>query len=368
MKKTLLGFVCLLPIGVACSSPAQPAVTAHPAGGQDGQARPTTTASEPTEIALPAVTYPAATGISPALRGRVTYRLGERLYLLDAEENAMPFDASAVLDTFDPGTDEWINISPDGNWLVLSAERGDERCKGWACLLVAPADFSGLEVVLIDGEPLHPEYVSAVASGGDAIVFVDSGGPHSRDLWLTQRQAGAWSEAVLLTADSPYDYNVQPAVAGDSSRVVFACGPTPYALEGSAICEVNVDGSGLRVLLTPDRGPGGGPTNALRQPDYAPDGSIVFEADWGGERIWRLLPESGQAFPVDRQANNDNSPCVLPNGSIVSLWLDRPGSHGIHEIKVARADGSQWEMLLTGQDVLDIGLGCGSATTANTAP
>jgi hypothetical protein len=56
---------------------------------------------------------------------------------------------------------------------------------------------------------------------------------------------------------------------------------------------------------------------------------------------------------------NDNSPCVLPDGSIASLWLNRPGGTGVHELKVMKPDGSSFFMLVINQDVADIGLGCG---------
>jgi len=55
---------------------------------------------------------------------------------------------------------------------------------------------------------------------------------------------------------------------------------------------------------------------------------------------------------------NDNSPCVLPDGSIAGLWLNRPGGTGDHELKVIQPDGSSYFMLVTGADVVDIGLGC----------
>ena len=58
--------------------------------------------------------------------------------------------------------------------------------------------------------------------------------------------------------------------------------------------------------------------------------------------------------------NNDNSPCVLPDGRIVSLWLDRPDGPSVHELKVMSADGASFEMILPDVDVLDIGLGCGA--------
>jgi hypothetical protein len=55
--------------------------------------------------------------------------------------------------------------------------------------------------------------------------------------------------------------------------------------------------------------------------------------------------------------NNDNAPCVLSDGRIVSLWLDRPGGPGLHELKIMNADGSGEQMLVQDADVVEIGCG-----------
>jgi hypothetical protein len=77
---------------------------------------------------------------------------------------------------------------------------------------------------------------------------------------------------------------------------------------------------------------------------------------------WRapwLLPAGASTPVLLGDYGNDNSPCVLPDGQIVSLWLGRPGSSGLHEIKLMNADGSAYVMVLADQDVVDAGLGCG---------
>ena len=293
----------------------------------------------------------------PAQTGHITYLLDGQVYRLAAQDGAAPENVSAALDALASGPDTWLNISPDGAWLLLSTERFDAQCAGWACLALLPADLSAAETVMAGGAVFHPDY-SAVASGGNRIVMVDGGGTHSRDLFVINRQGAEWSSPLLLTADSPYDYNLLPAISEDGSRVVFTCSSDPYAVQSSAICEVNTDGTGFRVVLEPTAGPGGTAQNSLRHADYTPGGDIVFEADWGGERVW-LLPASGGGPVLLGDYNNDNSPCVLPDGQVVSLWLGRPGSSGVHEIKMMNADGSAYVMVLAGLDVVDGGLGCG---------
>jgi Tol biopolymer transport system component len=220
-------------------------------------------------------------------------------------------------------------------------------------------DLSSGEAVLASGALVHAQGFSAVASGGKLIVYPASGGTHSRDLWAVRRSGGSWGAPVLLTGDSPYEWNDQPAISADGSRVIFDCGDQPYGAEGTAVCEVDSDGTGFSVVLTPAQGPGGANLTALHHPDYAPDGSIVFEADLGDEQIWRLPAGAREPVRVTTQFSNDNSPCVLPDGRIASLWLDRPGGSGAHEIKVMAPDGSSYVMLPTEVDVADIGLGCG---------
>lgn len=296
--------------------------------------------------------------------GHITYTLpGGDVYRIAAQEGATPENISQALNALAPYSDDGlINISPDGAWLVLNSERFDSECVGWSCLSIVAGDLSFGEAVRAGGAVIHPEGFIAVASGGNLIVYKDGGGPHVRDLWaVTRSGASAWGVPVLLTASSPYAYNDQPAISVDGSRVVFDCGNQPYGVTGTAICEAGTDGTGFRVMLTPADSPAGFPnTGALHHADYAPDGSIVFESNWDGEEIWRLPVGTTEPVRVASQFNNDNSPCVLPDGRIVSLWLGRPENEsGIHEIKVMASDGISYIMALTGSDLMDIGIGCG---------
>ena len=55
---------------------------------------------------------------------------------------------------------------------------------------------------------------------------------------------------------------------------------------------------------------------------------------------------------------NDNSPCVLWDGRIASLWLQRPGGASTHEIKVTDPMGRSPVMVQTDVDVMDVGISC----------
>ena len=303
---------------------------------------------------------------STAAIGHVTYRLGDQIYRVKALEGATPENMSLALDALSllpsGGRDDNLNISPDGKWLVLDTERFDEDCDGWACLAVVKGDLSSGDAVRVNGTEIHPNGFPAIASGGNLIVYEDNDGAHERDLWAVSRSsdAGAWVGPVLLTGSSSYQHNYQPAINAAGTKVLFDCTNAPYS-EATNICEVGTDGTGFRVVLTPADSPAGLPDiGELHQPDYAPDGSIVFEADWDGEKIWRLPVGATTPVKVAPAFTNDNSPCVLPDGSIAGLWLNRPGGFGDHELKVMKSDGSSYYMLVTGVDVLDIGLGCGN--------
>ena len=300
-------------------------------------------------------------------QGWVTFALFDgHVYRIEAVEGAKAEDVSLALDEIAPGAgdDGWLNISPDGEWLILETDRFDPDCVGWACLALVTGDLSGGEAVHVGGEAVHADF-SAVGSGGNLIVYPMDGGPHETDLYAITRDGGDWSDPVLLTADSPYAHNNQPAVSADGANVVFNCGPEVYGHGQGAICEVGIDASGFSVILTPEDAPPGLPdAESLHYPDYGPDGSVVFEGEWDGERIWRVAP--GASIPTTAASAaseyiNDNCPCVLPDGRIASLTYGLPDGHGEHEIKIMSADGESWFMLFRDADVVDGGIGCGGS-------
>jgi len=302
----------------------------------------------------------AGNGEGPLL-GRIAFTTDQGVFLIEALDGASPVNVSQALDQLSSGSgDRQINISPDGQWLVLETERFDSECDDWACLVVIAADLSSGEAIRAGGEIVHPEGYAAIASGGNLVVYSSNEGPHGVDLWAVNRANNGWGAPILLSASSPFDFNFQPAISDDGRKVVFNCGPESYAGEGSAICEVSVEASAFQIMLTPADAPSGFPSNgALNHPDYALDGSIIFESDWGGEQIWRLATGSSVPERLTNEFGNDNSPCVLPDGRIVSLWLGRPDGESVHEIKVMTANGENFLMPLLNVDVFDGGIGCG---------
>ncbi|MCA9979525.1 MAG: right-handed parallel beta-helix repeat-containing protein [Anaerolineales bacterium] len=300
---------------------------------------------------------------NPETAGVIVYRLGERVYRVNTAVGT-PEDLTAALDALYPaGADDWVNISPDGQWLLFSSPRFDPECVGWACLILTSADLSSYEVITAGDSFIHPDTIGAVASGGNVIVYPADGETHATDLFVIARAADGWGDPVNLTAThSPHDYNEGPALSADGTTLLFDCGPTPYRQEGTAVCEIGIDGSGFREVVRPIDGPGSSGTAdaSVAHADYGSSGEIVFEADWDGEFIWRIPVGGGAPEKIGAAYSNDNSPCVLPNGRIASLWLNRPGNGvGVHELKVMSAVGGDEQMVLIDVDVVDAGIGCG---------
>jgi hypothetical protein len=292
--------------------------------------------------------------------GHVTFRGTDgHVYRSGIQVDSTPQDVSAVLDTLAPGgVDEWLATSHDGSRLLLNTQRWDPECVGWGCLAVVNADLSrgravhaGIGVAVV-----HADGFSAIAHDG-RIVFPQSGGAHALDLWRLDTAGNDWAAPVVLTRESPYQYNTEPALSPDESRVVFDCGDQPYAGPGTALCEVGIDGSGLRVLLGPSGvQPEMAGAQALDHPTYASDGSIVFSADRDGTQVWRIGASGGAPVLLASVFKNDNRPCVLPNGSIASQWLS--DATDAYFLKVMLPSDRTFVTLTVG-DMAAETLGCG---------
>lgn len=282
----------------------------------------------------------------------VTYFFDGSAWLAEAKQGGKITNISTYLNTLDDGTDSQINISPDGEWLLLESERFHDDCDGWACLIYGKRDLSEFSAVLAsDGNVIHPEGFSAIANDGKLIV-VHVSGTARNDLMVSHRTGNIWSVPVSLTAGSPSNNNQYPTISTDGQEVLFHCGEN--------ICIVNTDGSGLRTLLSLSDRPGGGSWEEIRSADFGVSGDIIFEADDGSERIWRYNQTSGAISMINALHTNDNSPCVLADGRIASLWLNRPNnSQGIHELKIMDGSGTNHFLVLQDQDISDFGLGCG---------
>jgi serine/threonine protein kinase len=304
----------------------------------------------------------AASGDLAALSdgpGVVTYTSDGQVFRIPAASGGSPENVSQALDALQAGEDRWLNVSPDGAWLLLDTTRFDDECSGWSCLAIVPGDLSTGVVVRVDDQVIHPDGFSAIGSGGQVIVFPSQEGPHDRDLWVTAQQGGQWTPPRLLTAASTFTFLAYPALSHDGSRVVFDCSPQRHEEQGTAICEVLTDGTGFRVVASPtDSAFGLAEDGALHHPDYRSDGAIVFEATGYAEQIWHVHP-GGTPTQLVADLNQANTPCVLPDDRVALLWFSWTDGVASHELKVAYPDGSGYEVILSDLLIEDGGLGCG---------
>ncbi len=288
--------------------------------------------------------------------GTITLLVDDSILRLSADGSGEPIDLSAALDQVSEGNDSWVTVSRSGEWLMLDTERFG--CEDWSCLAIAHSDASEASVVMVDGELVHPQDWGAISNDGSVLVITTDSGEHNLDLAVLRRSDDQWTTPVMITNASPHPFNERGRLVDGDSAVLFDCGPSQYGLEGTGICRVSLDGAGFEQIVSPEDGDDATSSNAARSADLAPDGSIVFEADWGdNERLWRRLSDG--TTELISGFGNDNSPCVLPDGSVASLWLNRDGNEdGLHELKVNSADSGDYEMLLENVDVIDIGIHC----------
>ncbi len=290
--------------------------------------------------------------------GHITFTIEQiqdvrsEVFRIKAIKGATPENISNSLNRLSPVStpyDRMLNSSPNGKWLLLGTTRFNPECASWECLAIVKGDLSSGNALVADGALIHPEGWSAVSSNGDFVVFPQNGDGRT-DLWgISKNSSGNWNAPLNLTGNSTSNINIQPALSADGSKIVFQCNK-PNQSDSEAICQVNSDGTDFRVTVTAEM------INSswLNQPDYAPNGSIVFEDAGGNEQIWRLSPGSTITVKNTNTFSNDNSHCVLTHGRVVSLWIR--DNH--HQMKVMNADDSSYFMLMEGVDVSDTGLGC----------
>ncbi len=281
----------------------------------------------------------------------VSYMLNGEALLKEAKESAPVINISNHLATIASGNDFWINISPNAEWLLLDSTRLHNECGGgWGCLIYGKRDLSEFSVVeTTSGAVIHPDAFSAISSDGKIIVAKMS--INNRfDLVLSRRTGDRWSEPVIITTNSPSDSNELPAISANGQELLFKC--------GLSICISNIDGSNLTVLINPATR---SELNEVGAADFDPTSNdIIFEGDDGSERIWRYNRTNLTMQLINDSHTNDNSPCVLSDGRVASLWLNRVGNtNGVHELKIMSATGLSHFMAEENTDISDIGIGCG---------
>ena len=297
--------------------------------------------------------------ISQPTGGFVTYMADERIWRIAAENHGARIDVSSQLDDMSPGRDRSVAVSKNGEWMALVTERFG--CTD-GCMVIARHDLSEIAPVEVDGEVASALGRPAVANDGQSIVFTSLDGPNELDLRLLRRDGDVWTDGGLLTGEGGAAYNDRPVLDPAGTHVLFDCGPTPYSQAGTELCEVAIEDRSVRVAAGLALKPGSpSATDLVTNGDYESDGSLVFEADWDGEHLYRLEPEADAPVLIRDRFRNDNVPCVLPNGYVASLWLDRQYGPGFHELKLMAPDGHEAAVLTPGLDIDGTGISCHAA-------
>ena len=238
-----------------------------------------------------------AGGAGAGVPGRITYSVDAEVFRIEAVPGATPENVSEALSRFGSGGDTWLMPSRSGEHLVVVTSK--TACSNGACLAVTDEAFSFLATVTPGGNEVSVRGAPAITNAGDTVVYPGTGGPHEVDLFLSTKSDDAWSDPVLLTGDSTFPFNNTAALSFDETRVLFECGFDPYPdgpapeSEGTAACEVKLDGSGFRVVVDSMALPNPGAV-FLQFPHDSLDG-VLFQGSWpidgvSTQSIWLLPP------------------------------------------------------------------------------
>jgi len=310
--------------------------------------------------------------IPPAGGGTIAFSLLDKaeVLLVEAKPNGVVTNLTTALDenfgpSYNPADDE-LSISHNGEWLLLSAERLNTACNGWACLIRVKRDLS--EAIVVNpgnGEPLHPAESSAISGDGATVAYTSTGSVSTQDIFITQYTGGTWTEPFNVTTDlSAYAFKYGPAFDKSAGTLVFNCDDKPYYDNGTAICQANATGDASVLLHPADNAMSGWNMNAtLYHPYFAPDGTIVFTSDWlGYEQVFRYDPVGASApSQVGTGAYDEGTACVLPDGRIASAWWNHSTNSAANvALKVSDADGTNTVVVWNGDEDIYFGsIGCG---------
>ncbi len=247
-----------------------------------------------------------------------------------------------------------ITVSHDGKWYSFKSDRFGVNAGAGAVLTVIDSSFSNYEVIHDSlGNVVYTEDAAYVLTGGNEIVFVAGSINHSKDIFIIHRNLNSWGMPKNLTIGSAYNFNYFPYVSSDGLKILFDAGNSSFP--STAIGEININGSSLSFPITASSMPIG---IAAHSPSYGLYGSIIYEGDASGERIWKLPIGTLTPSIINSTFVDDNSPVCLPDGRIVSLYYST-GSNW-HQLKIMNADGSNGYMLTDSSslftEVADIGI------------
>jgi type II secretory pathway pseudopilin PulG len=275
------------------------------------------------------------------------------------------FDLTQYLDENynDPGNDMWLAVSNDLTHYIMETERAGFG--GWSGLVWGTLNANGepSKPVAVDGT-VHPEGHGTISRNGThiAVTVRSEIGNGRNDILLLERNGNIWDRSRDLNISSASGRSdSEPQFSVDGTKIIW----TSYdnwdaGGDNIVFAENNLSGSAYRELLSATRLGAGA---KMLRPSYEASGKIVFEGEDSGEYCYRWDPATPGSDPViiDSSYRNDNSCRALPDGRIVSYWMERPGSAG-HELRIMSADGQHQGVLQPGVDFWDYPLSGGTAS------
>src|SRR6185437_3786766 len=103
-----------------------------------------------------------------------------------------------------------------GDWLLIQTSRFG--CGVDMCLAVVSGSLCDAQVIVTDGDVIHPASHSAINATGDLAIYTDNKGPHTIDLFAVHRIGSAWSSPLLLTKDSTDPFHFYPTISWDGKK------------------------------------------------------------------------------------------------------------------------------------------------------
>ena len=232
-----------------------------------------------------------------------------------SERRATWSDAEQL--TFDQAFIEFIDVSPDGQQLVLSSDRSGNQDL-WT--LSTSGGSGGGEMRQLTDDPA-PDWRPSWSPDGNEIAFYSfrSG---NRDIWLMGIDGSAPRQ--LTRNDEP---DLHPFWSPDGAHIVFAS----TGFEGFHIYVVSREGGQPRLLAD---------TPGDNLPAWSPDGRwIAYRSRRSGDlRIWRSPAEGGEAEQLTH-GTSAGQPRFSPDGK--ELYFAAGGDRGSDIWSVSLEDGAE---------------------------
>ena len=282
----------------------------------------TGTAATPTGTRTPSATAPASTATSAAVAklpvGKICFssrRDGNgEIYLLtrNGERNL----------TDNPAEDAECDMSPDGKKVVFSSERA-----GVYHIFVMNVDGSNVTQLTSDQvADFSPQW----SPDGKLISFSRTG-----DIYI-MRSDGSDQRQVT---QSESEQTAPPCKAGafepdwspDGTKLVLYAASASRSL--AQICTVNIDGSGLTVLVSE-------PPGFHVEPAWSPDGQWIAYRSIrdNNHEIYKVHPDGTGDTDLTNSPATDIEPGWSPDGQWIAFASDRTGGFDLYMMK---ANGSE---------------------------